>query len=405
MPENRKKLFNYRPLVILAGGMCIGLIFSALLASPLLTAIATAILACGAMALYKFGYKKYAFITAAVLYGLLVTLLSAIFAKLPAAHYIPNKLDEIRYEIKTVINSLFGETSGMVTAMLLGDRESIDYMTKSAYQISGIAHILALSGLHISIFSGALLCLLPSNKPLLREIIVGAFLLIYCALTGFSPSLVRASVMTLCLLSAPIFNRRNDSLSSISAAAVIILTFSPSAIENIGFQLSFAAVIGITLLYAPIKQKTDFFGSAISSTIAVSVSATLGTMPLMLYHFSRLSVYALLANIIILPMVSIALITALIAVILYAVSPAAATVLAFVPRVFFSAITYFAKAIASLPLSELSLPRSSIVFTILCYVSMAAFSPYCFASKRNRLMFGSGSLIIGLTALMFAQII
>lgn len=403
MLQSSKQLFNYRPLVILAGGMCIGLIFSALLANPALMAMAAALLACGAMALNKFGYKKYAFFTAAILYGMLIALLSAAFSKLPRADLVSDKLDKIRNEIKNVINSLFGETSGMINAMLLGDRESIDYITKSAYQVSGISHILALSGLHISIFSGALLCLIPSSKPLLRESIVGAFLLIYCALTGFSPSLVRASMMTLCLLSAPIFSRRNDSLSSISAAAIIILTFSPEAIENIGFQLSFAAVTGIALLYAPIKQKMGFLGSAISSTIAVSVSATLGTMPLMLYHFSRLSVYALLANIIILPMVSIALITALISVIICTVSPIAATVLSFIPRVFFSAITYFAKAIASLPLSELSIPRSSIIFTILCYVSMIVLSPYCFAQKRNKLMFASGSLLIGIIALIFAQ--
>lgn len=404
MHESRNQLFNYRPLVVLAGGMCIGLIFSKLLTNAAFIALVAIIFVCSAFALNKFTYKKYAFFTASIAYGALVVLISITFAKRSTVPFV-SKLDEIRCNIKSVIDSLFYETSGIVNAILLGDREAIDFITKNAYQVSGIAHILALSGLHISIFSSVMLFLIPSSKPLLREIVIGLFLLIYCAITGFSSSLVRASVMTLCLLSAPIFARRTDSLSSISAAAIIILTFSPAAIESIGFQLSFAAVIGITLLYAPIKQKIGFLGTAISSTIAVSLGATLGTAPLMLYHFSRLSVYALLANIIILPMVSIALITAFLSVIIYTVSPTAATMIALIPRMLFGAITYFAKAIASLPLNELSLPHSSVVFTMLCYASMVTLSPYCFVSKRNKLMFSCGSLLIGLIALAFAQII
>lgn len=405
MRSNSTILFSYRPLVNIAGGMCISLLFSKLLNAPILAATAAIVFACVTILLYKLNFEKYALFTSACVYGALLYLISCLTDVYAFEPIISTGfLDEIRSSVKTCIDRLFGENSGMVTAMLLGNRDDIDFFTNNAYQISGIAHILALSGLHISIFSSALLLLIPKNRPVLREIIVGSFLLAYCTLTGFPASLVRASIMTLCLLSAPVFNRRSDSLSSISAAAIIILTFAPNMIDNVGFQLSFAAVIGIALLYKPIMAKLSFFYPSISSTIAVSLSATLGTMPLMIYHFSRISVYSMLANIIILPMVSIALICALLSVCLYLIFPTFAAIFAYIPSFLFSTITYFARAISNLPFSEITITRSSLVFLMLSYVAMVAVSRYCFAPQKRKLIFCSVSLLLGVFSLVIAQL-
>lgn len=149
------------------------------------------------------------------------------------------------------IDSLFGSSSQIVKGILLGDTSQIPDDTLGNLQDTGIAHLLALSGLHVSILAGALSFALKRVNKYVKTGIIFTFLLVYCAITAFPASLVRASIMTAISMTAPLFNRRNDSLTSCAIALIVILVINPFQLFAAGFVLSFCAVTGIILMYKP----------------------------------------------------------------------------------------------------------------------------------------------------------
>lgn len=219
--------------------------------------------------------------------------------------------------LQSYIVSLLGasplsdETTEFLTATIVGDDSLLLAETRQEFSTSGLAHILALSGLHVGLIAIIIaIILLPLsimgyNRT--RLIITIILLWGYAVMTGLTPSVTRAAIMTTLYIIGIIIQRRHSSINALCFAALIILLFSPLQLYSAGFQLSFAAVLAI-LLFAnrinPVNRK-HHIGYYITSLACVSMSATLGTALISAYYFHSFPVYFLIANILVIFMLPV----------------------------------------------------------------------------------------------------
>lgn len=209
-----------------------------------------------------------------------------------------------------ILLDIGGEADGGVyQAALLGDKSQLSEEILSLYQRNGIAHLLAISGLHMSLIGMAVYGLSRRlGAGFGAAMAVGGLLIgLYTVLVGASPSVVRASVMLLCAFGAAALGRTYDLLSALSLSALCILWDNPWQLFQAGFQLSFGAVLGIGCLVGP--GESFFLGTGANGPAAVwkkglyaSACIQLATMPVTLYHFFQTSVYGIFLNIIVIPL-------------------------------------------------------------------------------------------------------
>ncbi len=201
-----------------------------------------------------------------------------------------------------------------LSALSLGYRNELGNETRSYFQQTGTMHILAVSGLHVGIIFSILgFCfkrLIKQRKLLLYFALQSLGLWSYALLTGMSPSVLRATLMFNMIVLAQILNRKTAIYSTLAASALISLIISPKLIYDIGFQLSYAAVLSIVFFQAKLERIwyiRNKPGRWLWQLFTVSVSAQIGTAPLCLYYFNSFASYFWLSNIIALPIATILL--------------------------------------------------------------------------------------------------
>lgn len=200
-------------------------------------------------------------------------------------------------------SELSPEAKEFVIATLFGNTKSIDERTREDFQTAGIAHVLAVSGLHVGIIAFMVSLLLwplfLAGHGRLRWIFVALAVWGYVFITGFSPSATRAAIMASVFVIGWLLKRNIQPVNSLCLAALIILVFEPIALFEIGFQLSFAAVLAI-LIFAgrinPVSPRRKLL-HAIAAYVAVSLCAMLGTGVLSAIYFHSFPLYFLLSNI------------------------------------------------------------------------------------------------------------
>ncbi len=201
--------------------------------------------------------------------------------------------------------------AGIVKAMILGDRDYLNHHVKKDYREAGIAHILAISGLHVSIIGYGLYQglkrLISIKKAALVSMIV---LILYCMMTGASLSTVRAVTMLVTILFADLIGRTYDVYSSLSFAALLILAVHPFSLSDAGFLLSFAAVFSIVTVL-PVIKKIIPHQSLLLDLLWVSVSVCIGTLPIIAFYYYEWNIYSLLLNILVVPLMPIVIIMSL----------------------------------------------------------------------------------------------
>ena len=207
---------------------------------------------------------------------------------------------------------LSGESYAVMAAMTLGDKSALSKELKDDYSTSGASHILALSGLHLGIIY-TILSLIFIRQ---RYKSVGVFLIIctiwiYVFIVGLPVSAIRAAVMLTIYSLISLVNRDKMSLNALSVAAVAILACSPLDIFDVGFQMSFIAVLSIFLLYKPILNAIPKHIRNLPiikqmwQMAAISISAQIGVAPLIAFYFGKFSCYFLLTNFIAIPAATI----------------------------------------------------------------------------------------------------
>ncbi len=190
-------------------------------------------------------------------------------------------------------------------AMLTGNSDFMDSEVISSYRLAGVAHIFAVSGLHVGFVSailGFILGKLKVNRTL-KAIIITFALLFYSGVCGFSSSSIRASVMSSVYLFSAIKGNKYDGLTSISISALIILLISPVQLFCVGFQLSFVVVLGMMLLTKPLAKTLSFLPNKISSPLAKVLSAQIAGIPVCLSAFGQVSAIAIVMNLLFVPIV------------------------------------------------------------------------------------------------------
>ena len=242
-------------------------------------------------------------------------------------------LSQLRYESEVLFRKLLGEKNGATaSAMVLGQKKGMDSEVKALYQGAGISHLLAISGLHLSLIGAGLFGLLKKVRlPVALSAGISTWILIvYAQLTGMGISTRRALVMFLLFLAAGLLKRTPDLPTSLAVAALLLLVPRPQRILDAGFQLSFSAVLGIAVMIpvlqdgwedaAPSLRVTDGVAgwniarTAIVRTcrllrknILAGLGITMTMLPFLLIHFYEWSPWSVLLNLAVIPLMGILL--------------------------------------------------------------------------------------------------
>ncbi len=204
-----------------------------------------------------------------------------------------------------------GQEYAVLSALVLGYDDEIDSDIMNAFSASGTLHILSVSGMHVGIIFTAissLLIFMERKKALQvpRLIILLIVLWFYAFLTGLSPSVIRSCMMFSFIIIGQTFNRTSSIYNSLSVSALcIFILFDPLMFFDVGLQLSFIAVGGISFLYSKIYKIISFEKYVLDkswSLIAVSVAAQIATFPISIFYFHQFPNYFILANLIIIPL-------------------------------------------------------------------------------------------------------
>lgn len=215
-------------------------------------------------------------------------------------------------ELKERVDLAFdADTAGFAKAILTGDRIDLSYQTRNELSITGIAHFVAVSGMHVSLLVGIIMALCLQRRRLATLICIPV-MFFFAAMLGFSASVTRAVIMNSVLLIAPLAHRENDPPTTLGLALFLMLAVNPWAIANVSLQLSFSCMASIFLLEPRITdwfmQRVDakklrekhrilyrlYHGAAV--TAAASISVTVFTAPLVATIFGSVSLIAPLTN-------------------------------------------------------------------------------------------------------------
>ncbi|MBE5757294.1 MAG: ComEC/Rec2 family competence protein [Clostridiales bacterium] len=210
--------------------------------------------------------------------------------------------------IKDVLKeNLTEETFGVSFALMTGDSNFIEDDLLQNYRNAGIAHIFAVSGLHIGFLCAILSFILNKLrvKRLIQFFIILPVLIFYSGICSFMPSSLRAVIMCSVALLMRCFGEKYDVITSISFSAIIVLLIRPLDLFNVGFQLSYLSCFGIVLLNRPILKVLKFLPKKVASGLATTFSAQIATLPLLLTYFNQVSLVASLFNLLLIPVVFI----------------------------------------------------------------------------------------------------
>lgn len=220
-----------------------------------------------------------------------------------------NKMENLRQRIisRLASSNLNEDCQRIVIALVLGGKQYIDTDTRWQFSHAGIAHILALSGLHVGILSFIIWWLLIPLDYLrlkkLRLVLTLMAIVIFDIFTGMQPSVIRATIMIGFVFTAHILYRKSTPVNTLAAAALIILVFSPQALFDVGFQLSFITVAALLLLApspAMVNGKIQLWGY-VKATVITSFIAMASTIVLTAYYFHSISLLAVVSNLLVLP--------------------------------------------------------------------------------------------------------
>jgi competence protein ComEC len=268
---------------------------------------------------------------------------------------------------------------GVLQGITLGDRASLDKDLQEAFIRSGTFHILAISGLNVSIVAALLYILLRLlHVPLrLRAGLTIVWVMLYALLAGASPSVVRAAVMTSLFLGALILEREADLINTLALSALLILLLNPLHLLEAGFQLTFAATLGILVVmhvFSPILTSLSRPTRWLLNSLGVSVAATLATLPILAHHFHRASLIGILANIPIVPLSGIITAAGLVYALLSLVFSSGLHWLAQLLQALIALMAHLARFFSLLPGASFPLYGPSLVMILLYYGILLAAS-------------------------------
>lgn len=291
--------------------------------------------------------------------------------------YIDKHDKEFKYKIKdrfiSDVQNLYTSTlnpinSSLMTSIVLGDSSYLDEDNRDKYRDMGLAHILAVSGLHIGLISGALIFFFSriGIKRRTNILITLSIIWIYGYFIGYPPSILRSSIMFTILFYSQLIHEPYESLNSIFLAMFILLIINPFWIFSLGFQLSFAATISIVILSKRIVYLFYPFNNKIIYSISSILAVQIGLYPIQAYYFNRINIIGIFANLLVVPLISISLILGIIMIPIYYIMPILNILIGNILNLLLSLKFNIIELLSYIPFSTLKI-YSPDIFSIIIY--------------------------------------
>lgn len=294
--------------------------------------------------------------------------------------------NQITSKIKQKIDYNFEtEQASILKGILLGDTSQIEEKMQENFRVSNISHILAVSGMHITYLMIGINLLFQSRIGKRKtSFFVIIFLLFYMFLTGFSPSVVRAGIMGILVIGAGIFYRKNDIWTSLAISLFLILIDNPFLITNMGLQFSYLGTIGIILFHSNVLQflknikirdqkwkykfsrKLILSIAKIKEILAVTISAQLAILPVMLYHSNLFGTYFLLTNLLVSLIIGPIIIISMITIVFSFFLPFITKILSFLLNYFIQILIGISN-LGNLPFAKIYIPTPKAWAILLYY--------------------------------------
>ena len=286
----------------------------------------------------------------------------------------------IRYRIQGILETYIpSDCVAFAKALLLGDTSQLPYRVDTDLKVSGIRHVVAVSGLHISVFF-AIISTITFRKRFLTALVGMPLLILFAAVAGFTPSVTRACIMCGLMLVAQLLNKEYDGPSALSFAVLIMLAVNPYCIGSVSFQLSVASVAGIFLFAPGIREKLTLrlknekgkkyrLLRKLAAGIAVTIGAQILTIPLCAYYFGVVSLVGVFTNLLVLWTVSLTFCLLVAVCVLALVCLPLAVIAGSVAGVLIRYVLTAAKIMAAFPWAA--------VYTVSPYVTIWLFFAYC----------------------------
>ena len=295
--------------------------------------------------------------------------------------------EHMRYGILRRLEALFPEsTAPLAKALLLGDDFDLDYETDIAFKLSGIRHIIAVSGLHVAMLY-SLLRVVSLNRRWLTALLGFPALYLFAAAAGFTPSVSRACMMVGLMMLAQLIEREYDPPTALAFAALVMLVKNPLVITSISFQMSLACVAGIQLFDAPIsgwfiaklgapkgKGLRAFVKRWFITSVSISLSAIILTTPISAYYFGTISLVGVLTNLLTLWAVSLSFYGIVVSLLVSLIWIRGAAVIAAGTSLAMKYVIFVAKLISAFPLAAVYTASIYIVlWLIFVYILLIVF--------------------------------
>ncbi|MFQ5840322.1 MAG: DNA internalization-related competence protein ComEC/Rec2 [Candidatus Methylomirabilales bacterium] len=284
---------------------------------------------------------------------------------------------------------------GLLRAVVLGDRTGLGRATQEVFLRSGTYHILVISGLHVGFVAGALFWVAGWLRFSSRAaaVVTAISLIAYALLTGGSPPVVRAVLMACLYLLARVLGRQGDALNAIACAALVLVLHRPVALFDPSVQLTFAATLGIVLMLDRVPLPAlRAPGRIVAGSLLISTAAMAATLPLLAFHFNRVSMLGLIANLVIVPLAGVLSIVGLAYTLVLAWWPHGIgpieVLLGWLARLAIGAATWF----AGLPTASLRVFTPTLGMVLSYYLILLAISiPRC---KRRGVAVAGGCALL-----------
>lgn len=318
-----------------------------------------------------------------------------------------NTLLTIALNIRTKLMSHYrdkgidGDEYAVLGALTLGDQNYISNEVKSYFASSGAMHVLSVSGLHVGIIFIVLNLLfkpMDKNKKLrgAKVLLLIGFLWIYAFLTGLSPSVLRSTSMFSFLVIGENFNHRTNTYNTLAVSAFLLLLLNPLNLFDVGFQLSYLAVLSILFFqprFSSLIKTNNVVSKYVWDMVTVSLAAQLGTSPVSIYYFNQFPSYFLLSNMIVVPAAAIIL---YLGMLFFALSfiPYLSDGIAILLKYLTTGLNYCVKTIETLPGSVIEGISISLLSVFLLYLFIASLSSFLMTKKGNQLILSLSTLVL-----------
>lgn len=318
-----------------------------------------------------------------------------------SGNHRPYSIEGFLYGIKNrctkiIDNSFDSESAGIVKAMLVADKSTLDKNIKKLYSENGIAHIMAISGVHVAIIGMTLYGFL--RKLRIGRLISGTFsiaiIILYGIMTGMSSSTERAVIMLILSIAAEYFGRKTDAPTSMGFAMIIMVLGNPYVILDAGFQLSFAAITGVTVVAPKLRKLLRMFKRFIKAAdekkkqkhkkimslrkviiklidaLVVGIASFITTTPVIIYYYYQFPPYSILINLIVIPLVSLIVGGSILVVLTGLFFAGAAVVMTYPVRLILFGYKYLCIFASGLPGASVLVGHISIGMVFVYYLSV-----------------------------------